>query len=411
MKQRALLQNVVAWCRLLASSAKADLLTLALHFKFDETPLRCRIAFPHSAVAVAESDVQVGKIHVVECQWSILLQLHGDVANHLQSAATGACTEMANSSPLLLQGAFSPQLRATDRATGEGISSMVRDCLVGLNAADLGSTFKMAMFTSEVDGAGANDRAIRVLKQTVFPQHWSSLTIQCLAHKIHILAVKTLKMNPCIVTGLKHVCLYMCGAGVRAHARQALDAIVEARLRFRPTSSHRLGEEASVHKDRCCSLFFQASSPKAAASSVLKLVKEFFNSDGRVQDGLTHCCFGCCANRAAAVCKAKALLRKLFSAVAPCHRFAMANWQEWGRAFAFTGMFTSLHGLLIDLLPSTMTLASGKKLTIHDSAGASGQKEKRTHWPWSHKETPVVEPGRPLLSDSGNQWLSPVALA
>ena len=189
------LQYVTAMHR--AGLFRAVVLAFSTHF--DESPLKLRVAFSNHG-GQCEEDRQLGKIVVVRNSWVALVQdMRGFEDEHQQDPH-------AHPRFILLHGERSPQIRACDRATGEGLGAVLLSCTPWKQ--DLTEVFPMRVSVFEADSNGANDRAID-LSRCKAPGN-ALLHLRCLCHRVHTSAKKTFELRPDVLSGLTR-CLLVLG--------------------------------------------------------------------------------------------------------------------------------------------------------------------------------------------------------
>ena len=330
-RSERVLHDALNWCRVVAAGQNVELVAFLWHVKHDETPVRARVQF--SSNISGKADMQVAKVHMCENHWSIV-----------------ACeTNARNGDCFILSSGLGAQCRATDRANGEAISAMIRSCTPLPNPLEISQLFPMAVRIVEADAVSANHRAQRLLHSTTY-RDWVGLSIECQAHKVHACATKVFAMAKPLVSGMKHMHLFLSGPGIIAHTRRTLRTIVEETLVVETSFNHAADQHRAhqQYKDSVLNLF---ALDAKKAPRILNQLQLLLNADWR-HPVLRHVCVArvCCNNRADSVQKVQKVLDDLLCVTRPRRKFAPNNWREWQKAWLFAGLFSSCHNLLVGRL-------------------------------------------------------------
>ena len=226
-----------------AGSFKAMLFTQQVHF--DESPLKLRVAFHDDPRA----DLQIGKIVAVQVKWMIPVhdkrRLHDALDKEVPEA-------VRPDDLLLLTGTLSPQIRATDKGTGEALAAVLHACILRQHEAQ--QVFQTSVMMYEADSLGANDRAINLLRG----EHSASviLRLRCLCHKVHTTAQKSFLLWPNLLQGVSRTLLVLQQPGVFAAFRKALVQLVTTRCRrVEMNVPFDLPEAAQRYREQCLKYF------------------------------------------------------------------------------------------------------------------------------------------------------------
>ena len=97
--------------------------------KYDESPLKTRVGFD-----LAQKDVQVAKVVVVEQRWSAVLQFSSPSStsslpgSSLRTPRPQEDRAAAQDGLLIVSATMAPQVRAVDHCTGEGLALTLESC-------------------------------------------------------------------------------------------------------------------------------------------------------------------------------------------------------------------------------------------------------------------------------------------
>eukprot|EP00971_Amphidinium_carterae_P040789 800522-Amphidinium_carterae.1 len=128
----------------------------------------------------------------------------------------------------VLEGEFSPSIRASENSTGETTLAVLESC--PKPPAELLALFKTCVRHCETDECGSNARAeqLFLLQQEQVP--WLHCHFHCLAHKAHACASKTWALQPTTVSSVIHTCKVLQGSGALARVKDAVADILAEKL-------------------------------------------------------------------------------------------------------------------------------------------------------------------------------------
>ena len=334
--QAQALDTVVSVVQKMVSAGEWRAVAFIDHTLYDETPLWCRLTFQNST---EDTDVQQGKVLVIETSWLMLLQQLGSTYAQLQGTAPGSEVEKPF---FTLQGTNSPALRGLGATTGETLAS----ALESLPALPAGlDCFESRTRLVEHDECGANPRCEAFVAKQRGPG-WGRLSSLCLAHKCHASASKAWSLAPNLLTSLIHFAKVLNGTGALHSLKRSLGELAATRLQLlaRPCEI----SEALRFKAQLLELF---SPPKTQTRrrATISVLSAFFNGDWRVPGRVQHACAGshCCTSPAVSAQKAAKLVKKMVT-VLGARVFSKSNWLDWPLALNLVGLGTGLHGLMQD---------------------------------------------------------------
>ena len=123
--------------------AKFSPLAVYFHTSYDETPARVRIAWK----AGEQAQSQTGKIYTVQTSWAMLLKMSRDIS-------TQDFDNPESKQLLIIRGAYSPAMAASDATTGEAVATILQH--VHKFPDDIHNTFASSTRIAETDGALSN---------------------------------------------------------------------------------------------------------------------------------------------------------------------------------------------------------------------------------------------------------------
>ena len=293
----------------------------------DETPLRCKVAFGE----VTNESVQVAKLFVVESSWSMVLEHKVPVEGRRL---------------MVVEGHFSPCLRAADSTNGLAIAAVLRSVAQQQLPKGLPELFQISSRCIECDEAGANARAERFL-ETDEPR-WTRLTINCLCHKVHAAVQKTWSLNLAILTGTVRSLLVMQGSAGLCRLKAKLRDLVAERCELIYTQAP-LEPAAMLYRRNILSAYLPAIWQSRRRATALLVTGLFLNGDWRCRHTMQHRCTGCCRDKRHCVAKMQAFTEKLFGAV-KASMLCKANWTEWSAPLSVIGLLSGIHSLLPDVV-------------------------------------------------------------
>eukprot|EP00971_Amphidinium_carterae_P066173 1310632-Amphidinium_carterae.2 len=315
--------------------------------KYDETPLRIKVAFPSTDVQQGGGqknlDPQTSKVHVIDSSWTLVFK----------DASIGEGEASLASRFKALQGHFAAQCRVTDRGNGEAIAAVLQQCHAPPEEI---TVFPRRVRVVESDALGANGRGERLLaaKATWSKDMWPRFISHCCAHKVHKAATSCFDLMPSLVTGLKNVCLLMASPGILAEFRKQLGIVVQQKFQLLH-GVPRLTQSERQYRHEVLRVF----QPQRVKAKIIVLkMSQMLNGDWKlpVSTHLTHWCSGCCESHDNALNKTLFLLNKMLSSCRP-ELFSVSNWDGWPRSLVFVGLFGAVHSLLHEVM--SVVLASG----------------------------------------------------
>ena len=316
--QSKILDALGLWSRGLRPDDALQPLAFLWKTKYDETPLRVRVAFPSSSSS--KDTHKIAKTWVVEVTWCATFRVRGEGE--------------AGSEMVTICGALAPELRVSESKTGEAIVSVLDSCH---RPPPLSFPFLLRLVDS--DAASNNIRAERLLSELGW-ERWHTLQVNCLCHQVHGGVNRSMDLHSMVRTGMRNLSLHLSENLVAARA--ALKALVSSDLVVAPFPA-RLSPTAQSYRLQVTSLF---TPPSSRTRAVVAVISELvLNGDWRQR--MTHHCVGCCRNRDESVRKVQRALDTLFSLVLP--KVLTQNWADWKKSFYFMGLFGHLHSLLFGL--------------------------------------------------------------
>ena len=319
--QQKTLHDIIEYIQCLQHSGSLLPLAFAHRVSYDETPMLCKVAFGN----IASANSELSKVFVIESSWSALV-----------------LSKTGKPEPVLLQGHFSPAVRAADGVNGPAIATALRSVFEGQVPSAVGDLFPFCVRVSEHDEAPANARAERMWK--TYAGDYSLLTLPCVAHKVHACSEKATQMVPWLMTGLTRTLLAVQGATQFRRLKSALRGFVSDNLQILPANT-RLSQDALAFRRLSLSLWLPHRPRKKAI--VLVVAATLLNADWR-QPQLQHICKQCCKD--AADCKEKTVqwLEKLIDTLRP-NKLCRSNWAEWAHPLSYIGLLSDMHRLLPSL--------------------------------------------------------------
>ena len=179
-------------------------------------------------------------------------------------------------------------------------------------------------------------------------------------HMCEVITSKVFALNKPLLSGIKHLSLFMSGSGVLARTRQILHDYVEETLVVEARLQNSSTNHGNQQYRECVLELFKLEGKRAP--KVLAEVQTLLNADWE-QKTLRHvCAIGvCCGSRAESVRKVQRILDQLLSLTRPRRKFAANNWLEWQKSWLFAGIFSSCHQLLFQLVPRVVEAESLKQ--------------------------------------------------
>ena len=303
------------------------------HVVYDETPLQVRVAY--ASDISDHKDRQTGKVFVGEHGWTIVVQ-QLQTGNSIGPASSGSFA--------LLEGNFSPQVRAAGNSTGETIDRTL-ESMKGCPDSDVlpDNLFEWRVRLSETDEAPANHRAESFAAQR--RPDFCHIHTLCLCHKLHTAAQRTWALQKEEVTGLLHVCKILSTVGAMGCLKNMVSKTVAQRLVVEETSV--LSPDAVSFRSAMVTHFGPPTSqPRRRA--IWNLAEQFFGGDWRDPTRLVHTCSGklCCSSPAESKRKATTIFLKLLSTFNP-RMFNRGNWASWSSSLSFFGL-AAIHSIIPD---------------------------------------------------------------
>ena len=308
-------------------SSSAQFLASVSHWLYDETPQVLRLGYETD-----ETHKETAKVMVLERSWGLLLKASSGQASSSSSSETPEY--------LLLQGFFSPAVRAIERTNGEGIHRLLQTFP---ETKLLTEQSPLHIRLVETDAYGANMRAERLLAQDF--KGMFTLHVPCLAHKIHSAAVRTWKLNDPLVASLVHCGLVLNSAGGMKKLRVAIRSILHTPGEVEVRHNAQLPASALAFKAHVLKLFGPPASEPRRKATILRITSLLMTGDWR-KPKIEHICHpGCCRDEQDTIDKLAYALPRLATA---CNRgvFSKSNWSEWMEYWRFFGLLQALHGLL-----------------------------------------------------------------
>ena len=229
----------------------------------------------------------------------------------------------------VLEGKYSPQIRASANGTGEA----VRDVLACCEQPPDVSMFRLCTRVSETDANGANLRGEMFVMRSR-PASWSRLGIVCLCHKVHTSATSCWGLQQECISAVVHMCKHLQVAGSMAALKAALSTLVCSQLLVALEHEIVLDRDALAYKELILNHFTpQMHHPRKRA--IVEATAAFYNADWRGMQPV-HVCSGpaCCPNLEHSKKKGCFLIRRLASTLRPT-MFSKSNWQEWTQTLHF----------------------------------------------------------------------------
>ena len=208
--QHLLLRSTLSFGRALVAQQRLTPIAALWHVKYDETPLRMQVRYESTM-----SDHTTGKLHVVETEWGLLFaEPDATSKEHFR----------------FFRGGFSAACRIADRASAEGVCSVIHSC----PAPDEGDFqgFPIRIRLPESDALSANFRAERLVSQLPSFNSWSTFHWPCTAHKVHASATKAWKLlhNSQLISGITTLGLYLNSPGCLSQFRDLLKKHIQRAL-------------------------------------------------------------------------------------------------------------------------------------------------------------------------------------
>ena len=221
--QRASLKQVFDYVKKLAHFQQWRPVAFIEHTLYDETLLQLRLQFHEQD----QSEKQVARTHVVEQGWTIIVE-------RLPSALHTSDDSPRLGDYTIFQGRFGASMRASEDATGETISTVLKS--VWEPHCSFSSLFPICLRLAETDERGANMRAEAILlkDRRQSGDDWTHCHAVCLAHKAHSCAAKTWALVPGLISSIVHICKWFNQAGSMAAFNDALAKLLQSHLRVLP---------------------------------------------------------------------------------------------------------------------------------------------------------------------------------
>ena len=345
--QRSFLDRVLAYCEQMVGATLQPVAWVE-HCLYDETPLRMRVVMDETAGMLPEK--VSGKIFVVQQDWCVLAKATaGPALPQLRPEEPEQAEHAVVPEPptnYFFFGSKSPEMRAVDRCTGEGIRNVLLATRQPVDFQRVG--FKHSIRVSEAGNLAANNKA-EFLFQAEQPPSLHFLHALCVPHQLHSAAEKTWEIQDGLLSGLIHMCKLLSDGGLRTRLRQAISLAIPARVqRVCVDVVLPLAADAANYKNDLLSMVLPGRA-KARKQSMLRLMAELLNDDWRIKKKLVHRCPpGCCMDAHHTSSKLDAVLPKIMLSLCPS-MFMRNNWKEWHSQMSYF-LLAGVHGLLQDVL-------------------------------------------------------------
>eukprot|EP00971_Amphidinium_carterae_P096123 1902085-Amphidinium_carterae.2 len=335
--QASCLEGVLHYIECMAMSNSLDCVGVLEYASYDETPLLCNVTWGQDRF------VERARMFVLETQILFVLK-----RRHLLSADALRHGEVGEFFTVLLSA--SPTLRPSETCTGEGIVPLLEE--TSLKDACSGSeALKNVYRIVEVDEAGANTRAEKLLSTREGRANIKAGIFYCSAHKVHksVERLWELPEMSSLLSGLVHSGLLL----LSAQSMKDFGLALQREISTRPLRIFHRGEnaphppEVALHRVRMVSLFGppKAQPRRYALCSVLSTC--VLNGDWRGHE-LQHVCTDKCAGR----CSMESVrimvqiyIAKCLKAVRP-QILQRGDWKNWPNALKGYGLFEAIHGLM-----------------------------------------------------------------
>ena len=310
---------------------------------FDETPLKLKVSFG------MDHTLETGRIVAVQSEWGMLIQDLTMIAHEDPSA-----------SYVFLRGHSCPQLKASDRETGESYACVLQACLKAPEPALL-KMFGSRVLVAESDEAGANTRAMRMFS----PQYDDVVTLHlyCLLHKIHNVASKTFSLVTSDLRGVARTLLVLHQPGVLHKMKKALSEEIAKQFEYEPVDVLRpMSDEAEAYRSNVLK-YFKPKRGRRPAVIVEVLAKRIFNGDWRHVGKVIHRCApdSCgCKSREDALQKAQRWGCRLISALG-VRLLNRGNWLAWHECLNLLGVLLGMHKLLPTIFSQAISKTADRR--------------------------------------------------
>ena len=340
------------------SAGEWDPLIYLEHSEYDETRLDICLQFEDEA----RQERQLGKVFMLETQWSMLLRRRiGSWGEAL--AATGG---QDNQSELFtLEGYYCPQIRGTGSGTGETICRVL-ESTAPAPATAASPLFQCAVRLSETDEDGANARAEAIFGSKYRPK-WIMMQMFCLAHKVHLATKQSFSLQQDTVSGLIHAAKHLTSAAAMLKLKEAVTALVPQRLEI---LDHDVTDAEGQEFRKQILEWFMPPLKQPRRRAVCVISSQFLNGDWRRTKTLQHVCTGssCCTSRQDSITKCIHLVKRMVSACAP-QILNRANWADWSTALNFFGMAGGVHEFVMDCYQLAFSKDPGRYLQVREEEG------------------------------------------
>ena len=334
--QHQIFDDLIAYVSALVSARLLRPVMMLHRTCYDETPIRLRVNFTSGA------DSQLGKVFVLQSSFAMLLAVPRGHQDLPERDAGDGLPDASNM--LVLQGEFTPKVRATSGATGEHVAAVAE-------AAWQPSKRAMQVFANggvclklvETDEYPGNTRAERLLKER-HEDAYEVLHLMCAAHKVHASATRSFALVTHFMKGLSRTLLVLQQPGMMGRFKKWMRTFIRGHVRFDVVLAE-YTPDTRRFKETLLKYFSPASPKKRALFQ--HLVTNLLNTDIREVGVLRHCCQGgaCCQDQAHFMMKLEHALLKLASKWKP-RPLNRGNWMQWDQSLLFPTIFCGVHGLL-----------------------------------------------------------------
>ena len=325
--QRENLNHVVDYVARMSRGGHLRPVAFCLRSAYDETPIQVKVGF----ASLTDEVTELSKVYVVEMSWSLLVCTTVEPNPHRDAF-------------LLIQGAFSPTIRASDTNRGESVACILRDAWqgnIGCMAA-IEETFPLHIHVTESDEAPANLRGERLLSNTCLPT-WTSLPLRCSLHKLHSTCEKVFQLCPLVLTGSIRVLLVLQSTSNMQRLKSKLRELIEGKFEF-IVGPRELSHEALEYRKWVLTTWMPGKEQSRKLATLLTLSACLLNGDWR-GDRIQHICHSCCQSRNDCLAKVQVHMAKLLD-VLRMAALCKANWASWSRPLSLLGVFCSMNAIL-----------------------------------------------------------------
>eukprot|EP00971_Amphidinium_carterae_P339872 6477916-Amphidinium_carterae.2 len=316
--QNKFLARLLNYVRGLQSMGSLSPVAYIVGRKYDETPLRSKVAWD------AGMEIECGaKIMVLQREVSMLLAVKAAEQDHTVEYVQ-------------LHIPFASMMRAAKSMVGGVVRALVDLSMHDLLPRAARELFPQVIELSCTDEHGSNMVCERSRQCDVQGEGVILHTV-CDVHKASALAKGLFSLQPELISGVIHTAKLLQEAAGTSILRSACIQIVHARMERRVNGG--ASETAKLYREHVQDVYLRGKRLHRVRSALTRL----FNGDWQ-QDAMVHYCQGCCASHEDMLANVqKYVIQPLCQ---PVRIFPKNNWIGCDVTLDHLGIMLSLHGLL-----------------------------------------------------------------